>query len=143
MNITCLRFFTVYGPRQRPEMAIHKFARLIRDGQEVSVYGDGESRRDYTYVDDIIAGIVAALRVNPRFEIINLGESRTTTLLSLIAGLEGVLGKEARRRYLPDQPGDMRVTYADIGKARRILGYQPDIPIEEGLRRFAGWFLQK
>ena len=143
MNITCLRFFTVYGPRQRPEMAIHKFARLIRNGQEVPVYGDGESRRDYTYVDDITAGIVQALRANPRFEIINLGESRTTTLLALIAGLERMLGKRARLRFLPEQPGDMRTTYADISKARRILGYMPATPIEEGLRRFAGWFLQK
>jgi len=141
MNITCLRFFTVYGPRQRPEMAIHKFARLIRNGQEVPVYGDGESRRDYTYVDDITAGMVAAVRANPRFEIINLGESRTTTLLALIAGLERMLGKRARLRFLPEQPGDMRTTYADISKARRILGYRPDTPIEEGLRRFAEWFL--
>jgi len=143
MNITCLRFFTVYGPRQRPEMAIHKFAQLIHDGQEIPVYGDGESRRDYTYVDDITAGIVAALRVNPRFEIINLGESRTTTLLALIAELENALGEKARRRFLPDQPGDMKITYADISKARRILGYQPTTPIEEGIRKFAGWFLQK
>jgi UDP-glucuronate 4-epimerase len=142
MNITCLRFFTVYGPRQRPEMAIHKFARLIQDGQEIPVYGDGESRRDYTYVDDITAGIVAALRVNPHFEIINLGESRTTTLLALIAELENALGKKARRRFLPDQPGDMKITYADIGKARRMLGYKPTTPIEEGIRKFADWFLQ-
>jgi len=143
MNITCLRFFTVYGPRQRPEMAIHKFARLIQDGQEIPIFGDGESRRDYTYVDDITTGIVAALHVHPRFEIINLGESRATTLLVLIAGLESVLGKRARRRFFPDQPGDMRITCADISKARRILGYMPATPIEEGLRRFAGWFLQK
>jgi UDP-glucuronate 4-epimerase len=141
LNITCLRFFTVYGPRQRPEMAIHKFARLIRDGMEIPVYGDGQSRRDYTYVDDITAGIVAALRANPRFEIINLGESRTTTLLELIAGLECVLGKKARSRFLPAQPGDMQITCADISKARRILGYQPTTTIEEGLRRFAAWFL--
>ncbi len=143
MNITCLRFFTVYGPRQRPEMAIHKFARLIQDGQEIPVYGDGESRRDYTYVDDITAGIVAALRVNPHFEIINLGESRTTTLLALIAELENALGKKTRRRFLPDQPGDMKITYADIGKARRMLGYQPATPIEDGIRKFADWFLQQ
>jgi UDP-glucuronate 4-epimerase len=143
MNITCLRFFTVYGPRQRPEMAIHKFAQLICDGQEIPVYGDGESRRDYTYVEDITAGIVAALRVNPRFEIINLGESRTTTLLALIVELENALGKKARRHFLPDQPGDMKITYADISKARRILGYQPTTPIEEGIRKFADWFLRK
>jgi UDP-glucuronate 4-epimerase len=143
MNITCLRFFTVYGPRQRPEMAIHKFAQLIQDGQEIPVYGNGESRRDYTYVDDITAGIVTALRVNPHFEIINLGESRTITLLALIAELEKALGKKARRRFLPDQPGDMKITYADIRKARRILGYQPTTPIEEGIRKFVEWFLQK
>ena len=143
MHITCLRFFTVYGPRQRPEMAIHKFARLIMEGKEIPVYGDGESQRDYTYVDDIISGVVAALQVNPSFEIINLGEARTTTLLELICHLEGTLGKKAVRHFLPDQPGDMRITYANIGRARRILGYQPTTPIEEGIRRFASWFLQQ
>ncbi len=142
MHITCLRFFTVYGPRQRPEMAIHKFARLIREGEEIPVFGDGESRRDYTYVDDIIAGVVSAIRVNPKYEIINLGESRTTSLLGLISQLEDALGKKAARRYLPDQAGDMRITCADIGKARRVLGYQPATPIEEGIRKFAAWFLE-
>ena len=140
MNISCLRFFTVYGPRQRPEMAIHKFARLIRDGNEVPVYGDGESRRDYTYVDDIVSGVLAALRVNPRFEIINLGEARTTTLLELVSLLEKELGEKARCRFLHDQPGDVPITYADIGKARRILGYQPTVSMEEGIRRFVAWF---
>jgi UDP-glucuronate 4-epimerase len=143
MHITCLRFFTVYGPRQRPEMAIHKFARLIQEGKEIPVYGDGGSQRDYTYVDDIISGVVSALRLNPCFEIINLGESSTTTLLELISLLETALGKKAVPRFLPYQPGDMRITYADIGRARRILGYQPTTPIEEGIRRFAAWFLQK
>jgi UDP-glucuronate 4-epimerase len=142
MHITCLRFFTVYGPRQRPEMAIHKFARLIQEGEEVPVFGDGESRRDYTYVDDIISGIVSALRVNPQFEIINLGESRTTTLNELISNLEAALGKKAIRRIYPDQPGDMRITYADVSRARRVLGYQPTIPVEEGIRKFAGWYLE-
>ncbi len=141
MNITCLRFFTVYGPRQRPEMAIHKFARLILDGKEIPVFGDGSSRRDYTYVDDIIDGVVAAIRVNPRFEIINLGESRTTTLLELITQLEASLHRKAVLRHLPDQPGDMKVTYADIERARRILGYAPSTPIEEGIRRFTRWLL--
>jgi UDP-glucuronate 4-epimerase len=143
MHITCLRFFTVYGPRQRPEMAIHKFARLIREGKEIPVYGDGGSRRDYTYVDDIISGLVSALRVNPHFEIINLGESSTTTLLELISQLQTALGQKAVLRFLPDQPGDMRITYADIGRARRILGYQPTTPIAEGVRKFAAWFLQE
>jgi UDP-glucuronate 4-epimerase len=94
-------------------------------------------------VDDIISGVVAALQVNPSFEIINLGEARTTTLLELICHLEGTLGKKAVRHFLPDQPGDMRITYANIGRARRILGYQPTTPIEEGIRRFASWFLQQ
>jgi UDP-glucuronate 4-epimerase len=143
MHITCLRFFTVYGPRQRPEMAIHKFARLIQEGKEIPVYGDGGSRRDYTYVDDIISGLVSALRLNPRFEVINLGESSTTTLLELISQLETALRKKAVLRFLPDQPGDMHITYADIGRARRILEYQPTTPIEEGIRRFVAWFLQK
>jgi UDP-glucuronate 4-epimerase len=143
MHITCLRFFTVYGPRQRPEMAIHKFARLIQEGKEIPVYGDGGSRRDYTYVDDIISGIVAALRVNPRFEVINLGESHTTTLLELISQLESAIGRKAVVHFLPDQPGDMRITHADIGRAKRILGYQPTTPIEVGMRRFIDWFLKK
>ncbi len=143
MKVTCLRFFTVYGPRQRPEMAIHKFARLICAGQEIPVFGDGQSRRDYTYVDDIINGVVAALRVNARFEILNLGESCTTTLAELIGHLETALGKKAIRRSLPDQPGDMRITFADVSRARRVIGYEPRIPIEEGIRRFADWFLKK
>jgi UDP-glucuronate 4-epimerase len=124
-------------------MAIHKFARLIREEREVPLYGDGNSRRDYTYVDDIVSGVTAALRVNSRFEIINLGEARTTSLAELVVLLEGFLGKKARRRWLPDQPGDMSVTYADIGKARRLLGYQPSTSIEEGLRRFAEWFASR
>ena len=143
MHITCLRFFTVYGPRQRPEMAIHKFAALIREGKEVPVFGTGDSQRDYTYVDDIVSGITAALHVNPGFEIINLGESQTITLLDMIRQLEAALGKKARLRFLPEQPGDMRITFADIGKARAILGYLPAIPIEEGIRRFADWFLRR
>ncbi len=142
MRITCLRFFTVYGPRQRPEMAIHMFARLIQEGKEIPVFGDGESRRDYTYVDDIISGIVSALRVNPPFEIINLGESRTTTLLALISELETAMGKKAPRRFCPNQPGDMQITYANIDKARRILGYRPTTPIEEGIRKFVDWYLR-
>ena len=142
MHITCLRFFTVYGPRQRPEMAIHKFARSIWDGSEVPIYGNGESRRDYTYVDDIVSGIESALEVNPRFGIFNLGESRTVSLLEMVAELESSLKKKARLHFLPEQPGDMAVTYADIGRARRELGYQPRIPLEEGIRKFTAWFLK-
>ena len=143
MHITCLRFFTVYGPRQRPEMAIHMFARLIEEGREIPVFGDGGSRRDYTYVDDIVSGIVSALYVNPPFEIINLGESRTTTLLALISELETAMGKRATRRFCPNQPGDMQITYANIDKARRILGYNPTTPIEEGIRKFTDWYLRQ
>lgn len=142
MDITCLRFFTVYGPRQRPEMAIRKFARLILDGDEVPVFGDGRSRRDYTYVDDIVDGVVAALSPLPGYEILNLGESRTVTLLELIALLEKALGRKARLRFLPEEPGDMAVTYADISRARQLLGYQPRTAIEEGIGKFVDWFLQ-
>jgi UDP-glucuronate 4-epimerase len=142
MNITCLRFFTVYGPRQRPEMAIHKFARLIRDGSDVPVFGDGSSRRDYTYVDDIVQGILSSIRVNPSFAVINLGESQTLSLLDLIRLLEGALGKKARLQFLPDQAGDMAITYADISRAREMLGYAPSTPVQEGIRKFAEWFVQ-
>jgi UDP-glucuronate 4-epimerase len=114
MPVTCLRFFTVYGPRQRPEMAIHKFARLIRDGQEVPMYGDGSSCRDYTYIDDILDGVMGALEYVTPYEIINLGESRTIELRELVKLLEAALGKTARIRTMPEQPGDMKITYADI-----------------------------
>jgi UDP-glucuronate 4-epimerase len=142
MHITCLRFFTVYGPRQRPEMAIHKFAQLMFDEKEIPIFGKGDSRRDYTYVEDIVSGILAAIEINPSFEIINLGESQTTTLLELVEHLENALGIKARRRFLPDQPGDMSITYADISRARRILGYNPKRPIKEGIQLFADWFLE-
>jgi UDP-glucuronate 4-epimerase len=140
MNITCLRFFTVYGPRQRPEMAIHKFAQRIRENLEIPVFGNGESRRDYTYVDDIVSGITAAIEVNPRFAVLNLGESQTTSLLELIHCLEQALGKKARLRFLPNQPGDMLITHADIRQARRLLDYDPKTPLSIGIDRFAAWF---
>ena len=140
MHITCLRFFTVYGPRQRPEMAIHKFARLIWDATEVPVFGDGSSRRDYTYVEDIVSGIVAALSINPLYAVLNLGESQTVTLLGLVGHLEEALGRKARLRFLPDQQGDMAITYADITRAKEILGYRPVTPVREGIRKFAEWF---
>ena len=142
MNITCLRFFTVYGPRKRPEMAIHKFAQLIREGKEIPVFGDGQSRRDYTYVDDIVSGIRAAMRLNSRYGIFNLGESETITLLELIRALEEAMGMRARVKFLPYQAGDMLITYADISKSRRVLGYDPKVPIHDGIRRFANWFLE-
>jgi UDP-glucuronate 4-epimerase len=142
MHITCLRFFTVYGPRQRPEMAIHKFAQLMFEGKEIPIFGKGDSRRDYTYVEDIVAGVLAAIEVNPRFDIFNLGESQTITLMELVENLETALGKKARIRFLPVQAGDMDITYADITHARQILGYKPQKPIKEGIRLFADWFLQ-
>ena len=140
MHITCLRFFTVYGPRQRPEMAIHKFAQLMAAAKEIPIYGAGDSRRDYTYVEDIVSGVLGAIEANPQFEIINLGESQTTTLLELVRHLEDALGMKALLRFLPNQPGDMEVTYADISRARRLLGYNPQKPIREGIRLFAEWF---
>jgi UDP-glucuronate 4-epimerase len=141
MHITCLRFFTVYGPRQRPEMAIHKFAQLMNDGEEIPIFGSGDSRRDYTYVEDIVSGILAAIEVNPRFEILNLGESQTTALLEVVNHLEEALGVKARLRFLPSQAGDMEVTYADISRARQILGYNPQKPFQAGIRLFADWFV--
>ncbi len=140
MHITCLRFFTVYGPRQRPEMAIHKFAQLLMGGKEIPIFGSGESKRDYTYVEDIVSGILSAIEVNPAFEIINLGESQTIALIEMVRHLEENLGKKALLRFLPNQPGDMETTYADIGRARRILGYNPQTPFKEGMRLFADWF---
>jgi UDP-glucuronate 4-epimerase len=139
LSVGCLRFFTVYGPRQRPDMAIHMFARAILEGREISIYGDGCSRRDYTYVEDIVAGILGAIRAPYEYEVFNLGNSETVALCDLIAGLESALGREARRRFQPDQPGDVPITFADISKAREMLGYCPRIDIREGLARFAAW----
>lgn len=140
MHITCLRFFTVYGPRQRPEMAIHKFAQLMWDGKELPIFGSGESRRDYTYVEDIVSGILGAIGTNPDFEILNLGESQTISLIEMVRYLEDALGKKALLKHLPDQAGDMAITYADIGRARKVLGYNPQKPFKEGIRLFAEWY---
>ena len=140
MRITCLRFFTVYGPRQRPDLAIHKFARLMADDREIPIFGEGDSRRDYTYVDDIISGILAAMEKNFPFEIFNLGESQTIPLMELVTRLEEALGKKARLLRLPEQTGDMKVTYADISRARKKLGYNPRTPFRDGIRLFADWF---
>ena len=140
MRITCLRFFTVYGPRQRPDLAIHKFARLMAEDREIPFFGDGDSRRDYTYVDDIVSGILAAMEKNFQFEIFNLGESQTISLTELVANLEEALGKKARLMRLPEQTGDMKVTYADISRARKMLGYNPRTSFRDGIRLFADWF---
>jgi len=140
LSISCMRFFTVYGPRQRPDMAIHKFARLICSGQPVPVFGDGRSRRDYTYIDDIIAGLYAALLRCEGYHIYNLGESNTIELLELIHLLEEGLGRKAVLEFHPDQPGDVPITYADISLARRELDYRPSTPIERGIGLFAEWY---
>jgi UDP-glucuronate 4-epimerase len=141
LRCICLRFFTVYGPRQRPDLAIHKFASLISSGQPIPVFGDGTTRRDYTYVDDIIAGVLAAVDFEGSdYEVINLGESRTVELRELISLLERELDANAVIERLPSQPGDVPQTFADITKARRILGYDPKTQIEEGIRRFVEWF---
>jgi len=138
-DIFCLRFFTVYGPRQRPDMAIHKFATKIMKDEPITVYGDGTSRRDYTFIEDIIQGITKSLGALEGFEIVNLGESRTVTLNSLIGLMEKVTGKKAKVHHEPRQSGDVEVTCADIRKAKDLLGYEPRWPIENGLNRFVAW----
>jgi UDP-glucuronate 4-epimerase len=140
LNVSCLRFFTVYGPAQRPEMAIAKFTDLLARGEPVPLFGDGQSRRDYTFIDDIVDGVVAALDLAPRFEIFNLGGSQTTALIDLVHWLAGELGVEARLRMLPEQPGDVPITFADVAKAGRLLGYAPKVPIREGLARYVAWY---
>jgi UDP-glucuronate 4-epimerase len=141
MRIVCLRFFTVYGARQRPDLAIHKFAKLISAGKPIPVFGDGTTRRDYTYIDDIIAGVRAAMDYDQsKYEIINLGESRTVELRELIALLEKSLGRHAEIDRQPLQPGDVSQTFADISKARRLLGYNPQTQIEDGIQKFVEWF---
>jgi UDP-glucuronate 4-epimerase len=138
-----LRFFTVYGPRQRPDLAIHSFCRAILEGRTIQQFGDGSTRRDYTYVDDILQGLTAALGYQgPICDVFNIGESQTTTLRDLIIALEKVLGRSARIEILPEQPGDVPLTYADISKARELLGYRPHTPISEGIPRFVEWLLQ-
>jgi UDP-glucuronate 4-epimerase len=141
LRCVCLRFFTVYGPRQRPDLAIHKFARLISEGKPIPVFGNGSTRRDYTYVDDIIAGVLAAIDYDQSdYEVINLGESRTVELRELISLLEKELDAPAVIDYQPPQPGDVPQTFADIKKARQLLGYNPQTQIEEGVHRFVEWF---
>lgn len=140
MNIASLRFFTVYGPRQRPEMAIHKFTRLLFEGKEIEVYGDGTSRRDYTYIDDVVEGVLGALAAPPGHRIFNLGESATISLSDLITLLERSTGRKASLRFLPVQPGDVPVTYADIDRARAEIGYDPKVPVAEGVDRFVEWY---
>lgn len=141
INIVCLRFFTVYGPGQRPDLAIHKFSKLINEGKTIPVFGDGTTKRDYTFVDDILQGIIASIEYNKtQFEIFNLGESQTIELNYLISLLEDNLQKRAIIDRQPLQPGDVPLTFADISKAKKLLNYNPATPIEEGLKKFTIWF---
>ena len=140
LPVTILRFFTVYGSRQRPDMAIYKFTKLIDEGKKIYLYGDGETSRDYTYVSDIIEGITFALNKDFNYEIFNLGDSNPTTLSHLISLIEKNLGKSAKIKYLPEQPGDPSITFADIGKSKRTLNYEPKVKIEEGIKRFVEWY---
>ncbi len=142
IGMTCLRFFTVYGPRQRPDLAIHKFARLIEAGEPIPVYGDGSMRRDFTYIDDIINGVVAAIDRCSGYQIYNLGESRPICVSDLIAEIEKALGKQAVKNHLSVQPGDVNQTYADVAKAQRDLDYSPATHINQGLAEFVAWLRQ-
>jgi UDP-glucuronate 4-epimerase len=140
IRFIALRFFTVYGPRQRPDLAIHKFARMMLHGEPIPVFGDGTSRRDYTYVDDIVSGIRAAIEYDATpYEVINLGNNQTVSLLDMIEGLQAALARTAELNWLPPQPGDVPQTWANIEKAQALLGYSPNTSYFDGVRRFAGW----
>ncbi|PYL50015.1 MAG: epimerase [Verrucomicrobia bacterium] len=141
MRVVALRFFTVYGARQRPDLAIHQFTRKILADQPIDQFGDGTTRRDYTYIDDIIQGAVAALNYHgARWDIFNLGESETVPLKDLIEAIETTVGKKAKINQLPEQPGDVPLTCADISKARLLLGYNPTMKLRDGLPKFVEWF---
>lgn len=140
LPVVCLRFFTVYGPRQRPDMAVHTFTESIIEGREIKIFGDGTNIRDYTYVDDVIDGVMSSIELPCGFEVINLGNSGTTSILELVSILENKLGKKAKLSFLPAQPGDVPATCADLTKARSLLGYDPKVPLEEGIERFVEWY---
>jgi len=143
ISVFCFRFFTVYGPRQRPEMAIHKFTRKILNGEDVEIYGDGSSSRDYTYIDDVISGIMNSIEKIKGFEIINLGNSSTVKLLDLVKLIEAAAGRKARMRFIRTQPGEVFMTYANIRKAKKMLEYLPKTNIGEGVDRFIEWYKVK
>jgi UDP-glucuronate 4-epimerase len=150
MTAVCLRFFTVYGPRQRPDLAIHKFTELLEAGRPLPIFGDGLSGRDYTFVEDIVHGILGAMEYvpeagpgNSRFDVLNLGNSHPVRLAELVKLLEKITGRRASRQQLPEQPGDVPITWADISKAKQLLGYDPRTPIEKGLEQFVTWFRRR
>ena len=143
MSIACLRFFTVFGPRQRPDLAIRKFTEILLRDEELPVFGDGSTERDYTFIKDIVDGVIRSLLFvmkNPNvYEVFNLGESQTISLNRMIAGIEAAVGKTAKIRRLPEQPGDVKRTFADISKASRLLGYAPCTKYEDGVKMFVDW----
>lgn len=142
IRFTCLRFFTAYGPRQRPDLAIHKFFKQIVNEEPITLYGNGSSKRDYTYIDDIVSGIISAIDFNQsKFEIFNIGNSQTISLIDLVNTIEDVCKKKAIINYLPEQPGDVEQTNADISKAKNSLNYIPKTEIKKGLEEFYYWFL--
>ena len=143
LRVVCLRLFTVYGPRQRPDLAIHRFTKAIARGEPIELFGDGSARRDYTHIEDIVQGILASLDCDLGFEIINLGESRTVELRELVALIERAVGQKAVVRQRPAQAGDVPITFADISKAKRLLDYRPRVPIEAGIPQFVDWFRQQ
>lgn len=145
LGISCLRFFTVYGPRQRPDMAMHKFTKAIANGRPITLFGDGGSRRDYTYIDDIVDGVVASIeRVEPsKYSIYNLGGTVTTGLDEMVSIIEDIVGKKAEIERLPDQPGDVPLTFADVTLAKRELGYQPKTDLRTGLEHFWRWYCEQ
>lgn len=143
ISLSCLRFFTVYGPRQRPDMAISKFTQLIATNQEISIYGDGSAKRDFTYISDIINGVMSSIEHCSGYNIYNLGESQIVSLMELLGLIEKHLGKKAKIIWLPPQPGDVPITYADITKAQKELSYYPQIKIKDGIMAFVNWFKDK
>jgi UDP-glucuronate 4-epimerase len=140
IQAVCLRFFTVYGPRQRPDLAIRKFTEMIDQGESIPVFGDGSSGRDYTYIDDITRGVVAAAQLDTPYDVFNLGNASPVSLNVLIETIEKAVGKQAKIRRLPMQPGDVPITYADISKASRVLGYKPETPLRQGIDNFVDWY---
>ena len=147
IKVIMLRFFTVYGPGQRPDLAIHKFAKKLKYNEKISIYGDGKTGRDYTYIDDIIAGITASIKFinkkNECYEIFNLGNNRVITLMEMVETMEKISGYKADLEFCGFQKGDMPMTYADISKAKKLLGYSPKTDSEDGIEKFFEWFEKK
>lgn len=142
LRATCLRFFSVYGPRQRPDMALHKFTKAIVAGKPFPFFGDGSAARDCTYIDDIVDGVEAATYADCAFEVINLGDSKPVTLAEMVETISRAVGKKAILDRQPDQPGDVPITFADITKAGKLLGFRPKVSFEEGINRFAAWYMK-